>query len=165
MCLIDLEKAFDRVLRRVLDWAMRKRGIPEAMVKAVMSLYEGAKTRLRVGLQLSEEFKVKVGVHQGSALSEGRHWAEDEVTVSKIDPCVICGKRVRANSVLCVKCRKWIHERCAKVKRVTLRLGRNFVCGRCMKEADEFMDSVEKLCEEVETVRGFCYLGECRRWL
>ena len=48
---------------------MRKRGIPEAMVRAVMSLYEGAKARLGVGLELSEEFEVKVGVHQGSALS------------------------------------------------------------------------------------------------
>jgi len=69
MCFVELERAFDRVPRKVLDWAMRKRGIPEAMVRAVMSLYEGAKTRVRVGLQLSEEFEVKVGVHQGSALS------------------------------------------------------------------------------------------------
>ena len=37
---------------------MRKRGIPEAMVRAVMSLYEGAKTRVRVGLKLSKEFEV-----------------------------------------------------------------------------------------------------------
>ena len=35
--------------------------------------------------------------------------AEGEVTVSKIDPCGICGKRIMANSVLCVKCGKWIH--------------------------------------------------------
>ena len=49
MCFVDLEKAFDRVLRKVLEWAMRKRGIPEVMVRAVMSLYEGAKTRVRVG--------------------------------------------------------------------------------------------------------------------
>ena len=69
MCFVDLEKAFYRVPRRVLEWAMRKRGIPEAMVRAVMSLYEGPKTRVRVGLELSEEFEVKVGVHQESALS------------------------------------------------------------------------------------------------
>ena len=69
MCFVDLEKAFDRVLRKVLKWAMRKRGMPEVMVRAVMSLYEGAKTRVRVGLELSEEFEVKVGVHQGSVLS------------------------------------------------------------------------------------------------
>ena len=50
MCFIDLKKAFDRVLRKVLEWTMRKRGIPEVMVRAVMSLYEGAKTKARVGL-------------------------------------------------------------------------------------------------------------------
>ena len=52
MCFDDLEKAFDRVLRKVLEWAMRKRSIQEVMVRAVMSL-EGAKTRVRVGLELS----------------------------------------------------------------------------------------------------------------
>ena len=66
MCLVDLEKAFDRVPRKVLEWAMRKTGIPEAIVRAVMSLYEGVKTRVRVELELSEEFEVKVGVYQGS---------------------------------------------------------------------------------------------------
>jgi len=45
---------------------MRKRGLPEALV---MSLCEGAKTRVRVASELSAEFGVKVGVHQGSALS------------------------------------------------------------------------------------------------
>ena len=34
-----------------------------------MSLYGGAKTRVRVGSAYSEEFKVKVGVHQRSVLS------------------------------------------------------------------------------------------------
>ena len=45
--------------------------------------------------------------------------AEGEVTVSKVDPCGICGKRVMANSLLCVKCvkcRKWIHGRCCDSK-------------------------------------------------
>ena len=34
-----------------------------------MSLYDGAKTRVRVDSELSEEFEVKVGMHQGSVLS------------------------------------------------------------------------------------------------
>ena len=34
-----------------------------------MSLYKGAETRVRVGSGFSEEFSVKVGVHQGSVLS------------------------------------------------------------------------------------------------
>ena len=51
MCFVDLEKAFDRVLRKLFEWAMRNRGIPAVMVRAVKGLYEGAKTRVRVGLE------------------------------------------------------------------------------------------------------------------
>ena len=53
MCFVDLEKAFDRVPKKVSEWTMRKKGIPDVLVRAVMSLYEGAKTRVRVGLELS----------------------------------------------------------------------------------------------------------------
>ena len=53
MCFVDLEKSFDRVLRKVVEWAMRKEGIPEALVRAVLSLYEGAKTKVKVGTRLS----------------------------------------------------------------------------------------------------------------
>ena len=38
VCFVGLEQAFDRVPRKVLEWAMRKRGIPEVMVRAVMSM-------------------------------------------------------------------------------------------------------------------------------
>ena len=51
---------------------------------------------------------------------------EGEVSLSKVDPCDICGKRITANSVLCVKCWKWIHGRCAKVKRVAPEVGEKF---------------------------------------
>ena len=67
-CFVDMEKAFDRVPRKVMEWAMRKKGLSEVMVLAVMSLYDGAETRVRVGSAYLEEFKVKVGVHQGSVL-------------------------------------------------------------------------------------------------
>merc|ERR1712035_298602 len=69
MMAMDLEKAFDRVPREVVKWAMRKLGIEEWLVRVVMALYEGATTRVRVNGELSEEFPVNVGVHQGSVLS------------------------------------------------------------------------------------------------
>ena len=48
---------------------MRKKGIPEAVVKAVMRVYKSAKAKVKLGTHLSEEFEVNVGVHQGSVLS------------------------------------------------------------------------------------------------
>ena len=64
-----MEKAVVGVSRKVIEWAMRKKGLSEVMVQAVMSLYDGAKTRVRVRSAYSEQFEVKVGVHQRSVLS------------------------------------------------------------------------------------------------
>ena len=60
MCFVDMEKAFDRVPRKVMEWAKRKKGLSEVMVRAVMSLYDCTKTRVRVGSAHSEEFEVKL---------------------------------------------------------------------------------------------------------
>ena len=64
MRFVDLEKALHRVPKKLLEWAMRKKGIPEVLVRSVMSLYEGAGPRVRVDCELSEGFEVKVGIHQ-----------------------------------------------------------------------------------------------------
>ena len=69
MCFVDLEKALDRVPRKVMEWALRKKRLAEVLVQAVMSLYEGSRTKVRVGSGTSDEFGVRVGVHQGSVLS------------------------------------------------------------------------------------------------
>ena len=42
---------------------MRKKGSPEVIVIAMMSLYHGAKTKVRVVSELSEEFLVQIGLH------------------------------------------------------------------------------------------------------
>ena len=51
---------------KVLVWAMRKKGIPDVLLRSVMNLYDGGKTGVRVD---SELFEVKVWMHQGSVLS------------------------------------------------------------------------------------------------
>ena len=66
---VDLEKAFDRVPREVISWAMRKLGVEEWLVSAVMSMYSGAKTVVTTVYGNSKSFEVKVGMHQGSGLS------------------------------------------------------------------------------------------------
>ena len=86
--------------------------------------------------------------------------SEGELFKSKIDPCGVCGRRVMANSLLCTKCGSWVHGKCAKIKRVTARLTMHFVCSKCNGIMEGTMDSIEKLCDEMETVNGFFYLGD-----
>ena len=178
MCFVDLEKAFDKVPRKVLEWATIKLGITDVLVRSVMSLYDGAKMRVR------EVLEVEVCMDQGSALSHFLSavvvdvvtefakncplgellYADDQVLMSVtieghrnkflklkeafeskglkvnlgkskvmvcggitpggisksvVDSCGVCSLRVKANSVLCLQCGKWIHGRCAGVKMVT----------------------------------------------
>jgi len=60
---VDLEKAFDRVSREVIRWAMHKLGVEEWLVSAVMFMYTGAKTVVRTVYGNSNCFEVKVDMH------------------------------------------------------------------------------------------------------
>ena len=86
--------------------------------------------------------------------------AEGETVLSEIDPCGIYGKRVGSNAVCCTQCMKRIHGRCLKMKNVTCSSARHFVGRRCTYVGDCMEEPVEVLCDEVETVKGFCYLGD-----
>ena len=44
MYFVNMEKAFDRVPRKVMEWAIKMKDLSEVMVWAVMSLYDSAKT-------------------------------------------------------------------------------------------------------------------------
>ncbi|XP_065315335.1 uncharacterized protein LOC135924216 [Gordionus sp. m RMFG-2023] len=66
---VDLEKAFDRVPREVTRWALRKSGLEEWLVIAVMVMYVGAQTAVLTDYGDSKSFEVKVGLHQVSVLS------------------------------------------------------------------------------------------------
>ena len=222
MCFVDLEKAFDRVPRKVIEWALRKKGVNEELVRAVMRLYEGARTKIKVGTGMSEAFDVKVGVHQGSVLSpflfvvvmdvvcghvmEGLLfeilYADDlvlmaetmeelqmkfdrwkgaieakgmkvnmgktkvmvcgeggEIEVSRVDPCGVCDKRVKANSVLCVGCSKWVHKRCSGVKGALKKVEGVFRCKRCVSGV-RLAGRGEGMKDGIERVESFVYLGD-----
>ena len=66
---VDLEKAFDRVPRKVIWWAMRKLGIEEWIIRLVQAMYADATSSVRINNTFSKKFGVKVGVHQGSVSS------------------------------------------------------------------------------------------------
>ena len=65
---VDLEKAFDRILREVIWRALRRKGVMKPEVRAVMEMHKEAETSVTLENKMSNRFQVKVGVHQGSVL-------------------------------------------------------------------------------------------------
>ena len=84
---------------------------------------------------------------------------EEETFDSKIDPCGGCGTQVMSNSVLCTACVKWVHARRTDKKKVAICLNKNFVCKKCRSVVKNFKGPDENLCDGVETVSKFTYLG------
>ena len=73
----------------------------------------------------------------------------------------MCGTRVKSSSVLCTACGKWVHARCTDKKKVSVYVNKNFVCKKCRSVVKKFKGSAkEKLCDGVETVSKFTYLGD-----
>ena len=66
VCFIGLDMEFDRLPRKVLEWVMKKKGMPEVLVRSVMRLCEVARTRVRVysdWSELSQVFAFEVEMH------------------------------------------------------------------------------------------------------
>ena len=56
------------VPREELWYCMRKSGMVEKYVQLLQDMYEGSETAVRCAVGSTESFKVKFGLHQGSAL-------------------------------------------------------------------------------------------------
>lgn len=66
---IDLEKAYDTV-PRILIWnCLRKAMCPETYIRWLIDMYEGCETVVKTAAGNTEEFRVGMGLHQGSVLS------------------------------------------------------------------------------------------------
>uniref|UniRef100_A0A914XJV1 Reverse transcriptase domain-containing protein n=1 Tax=Plectus sambesii TaxID=2011161 RepID=A0A914XJV1_9BILA len=69
LAFIDMEKAYDRVPRDLIWWALRKKQVPEQYVSIIQDMYSGAQATVRTQCGDTRAQPVTVGVHQGSALS------------------------------------------------------------------------------------------------
>ena len=75
---VDLEKAYDKVLREAVWYCMRKSGLAEKYVRILQDMYDDSITAVRCAVGVTEGFEVKVGLHQGSALKEKTPKEEEE---------------------------------------------------------------------------------------
>ena len=46
---MNIEETFDRVPKKMMKWAIREKGLPEVIARAVMSLHRKAKAKVRMG--------------------------------------------------------------------------------------------------------------------
>ena len=64
-----MEKAFEGILRVLIESSVRRKGVVECYVKAVMKMYKEVLSQVKVEGEDLKEFAVRVGIHQGSVLS------------------------------------------------------------------------------------------------
>ena len=66
---IDLEKAYDKILRNVMWWSLDKHKVPTKYVTLIKDMYNNAVTSVRTNDGNIDYFLIKIGLHQGSTLS------------------------------------------------------------------------------------------------
>ena len=69
VCLIDFEKAFDRVDRSLIGFRLEERGINGKCLNAIKAMYDKVTQKVKVGSILGEGFDTYYGVKQGDPLS------------------------------------------------------------------------------------------------
>ena len=66
---VAFAKAFDSVKWNYLETILRLYGIPEQLIRAILSLYNGAQARVRTQDSLTDPFYLTKGVLQGDTLA------------------------------------------------------------------------------------------------
>jgi len=64
-----LEKAYDKIPRNVMWWALDKHKTPTKYVTLIKDMYNNAVTSVRTNDGNTDYFPIRIGLHQGSALS------------------------------------------------------------------------------------------------
>jgi Reverse transcriptase (RNA-dependent DNA polymerase) len=69
MIFIDLEKTYDKIPRNIMWWALERKLVPIKYATLIKDMYVNVVTCIRACNGESDVFPIKIGLHQGSALS------------------------------------------------------------------------------------------------
>ncbi|MCJ8729527.1 hypothetical protein PDJAM_G00107580 [Pangasius djambal] len=150
---------------------MRKSGVAEKYVRVVQDVYERSRTVVRCAVGQTEEFKVEVGLHQGSALSPFLlAMVMDQLSeeVRQESPCTMM---FADDIVICSESREQVEENLERwrfaLERRGMKVSRSKTEYMCVNER-EGSGTVRLQGEEVKKVQEFKYLestvqsnGEC----
>ena len=63
MVFIDLEKAYDKVPRDLIWWALEKKDVTKRYIEMIQDMYSGAMTIMRTVVGETIDFPITVGLH------------------------------------------------------------------------------------------------------
>src|SRR6266498_2244193 len=66
---MPLEKSYDKIPRNIMWWALEKYKVPTKYITLVKDMYHDVVTCMRTCDGDTDDFLIKIGLHQGSALS------------------------------------------------------------------------------------------------
>jgi hypothetical protein len=69
MIFIDVEKAYDKVSRNDMWWALQKHKVSSKYITLIKDMYNNVMTSVRTSDGDTNDFSINIGLHQGSALS------------------------------------------------------------------------------------------------
>jgi hypothetical protein len=69
MVFIDMEKAYDKIPKKLMWWALDKHKVPTKYVTLIKDMYNKVVTSFRTTDGDTNVFPINIGLHQGSALS------------------------------------------------------------------------------------------------
>ncbi|KAK3516372.1 hypothetical protein QTP70_009934 [Hemibagrus guttatus] len=158
----DLEKAYDRVPREELWYCMRKSGVAEKYVRVVQDMYERSRTVVRCAVGQTEEFKVEVALHQGSALSPFLFAIVMDQLSEEVRQESPWTMMFADDIVICSESREQVEENLERwrfaLERRGMKVSRSKTEYMCVNER-EGSGTVRLQGEEVKTVQEFKYLG------
>ncbi|KAK3570304.1 hypothetical protein QTP86_017185 [Hemibagrus guttatus] len=168
---VDLEKVYDRVPREELWYCMRKSGVAEKYVRLVQDMYERSRTVVRCAVGQTEEFKVEVGLHQGSALSPFLFAIVMDQLSEEVRQESSWTMMFSDDIVICSESREQVEENLERwrfaLERRGMKVGRSKTEYMCVNER-EGSGTVRLQGEELKTAQEFKYLrstvqsnGEC----
>ncbi|KAK3574198.1 hypothetical protein QTP86_004334 [Hemibagrus guttatus] len=158
----DLEKAYDRVPREELWYCMRKSGVAEKYVRVVQDMYERSRTVVRCAVGQTEEFKVELGLHQGSALSPFLFAIVMDQLSEEVRQESPWTMMFADDIVICSESREQVEENLERwrfaLERRGMKVSRSKTEYMCVNER-EGSGTVRLQGEEVKKVQEFKYLG------